>query len=312
MRAAVLHEFGTPVYDEFDAPPADVADGLVVLDVLAAGLNHADVAIAAGTFHSMLPAMPAIVGVDGVGRHPDGRRVYFDFPVKPYGSLAERVLVEEARLVEVPEGIPDATAAALGNAGLAGWLSVAWTGRLAPGETVVVLGAAGIAGQVALQAAKLLGAGRVIAACRASDGTEQIEAIGPDAFVDLEAGGVADALRDAAPDGIDMVIDPLWGPPALAAIDALGLHGRLVQVGTVAGDIGALPPGLLRRNALSLLGHNNGHVPAEERARAYQTMAGHAAAGRLTLETESHPLAEVASTWSLLPRARGRKLVFVP
>ncbi|HEV7752713.1 MAG TPA: zinc-binding dehydrogenase [Baekduia sp.] len=312
MRAAVLHEFGTPVYGDFDAPPSDAPDGRVVLEVLAAGLNHADVAIAAGTFHSMLPDMPAVVGIDGVGRHPDGRRVYFDFPVKPWGSLAEQVLVDESRLVDVPEGLPDTTAAALGNASLAGWLSVAWTGRVQPGETVVVLGAAGIAGQVALQAAKLLGAGRVVAAGRRSDGTEQIDAIGPDAFVDLELEGTADALRAAAPDGIDVVIDPLWGAPALAAIDALGLHGRLVQVGNVAGDIDALPPGLLRRNALTIHGHNNGHIPAADRADAYRTMADHVVAGRLVVETASHPLADVADIWGLLPRAGGRKLVFVP
>jgi NADPH2:quinone reductase len=312
MRAAVLHQFGTPVYGEFDDPPEDAPEGHVVLDVLAAGLNHADVAIAAGTFHSMLPSLPSIMGVDGVGRHPDGHRVFFEFPVKPFGALADRVLVDESRLVEIPEGIPDATAAALGNAGLAGWLSVAVTGRIAPGETVVVLGAAGIAGQVALQAAKLLGAGRTIAASRASARSDQLREIGPDVVVDLDGDNVADALRAAAPDGIDLVIDPLWGPPALAAIDALGVRGRLVQVGNVAGEIEALPPGLLRRHSLTVIGHNNGLVPVAERAEAYRTMADHVVAGRLAVQTASHPLAEVAHAWGLLPQARGRKLVFIP
>jgi NADPH:quinone reductase-like Zn-dependent oxidoreductase len=312
MRAAVLHEFGIPVYGEFDDPPADAPEGHVVLDVLAAGLNHADVAIAAGTFHSMLPSLPSIMGVDGVGRHPDGRRVFFEFPVKPFGALADRVLVDESRLVPIPDGIPDATAAALGNAGLAGWLSVAVTGQLTKGQTVVVLGASGIAGQVALQAAKILGAGRIIAASRATTGRERVEQLGVDVFVDLEGEDVADALRAAAPEGIDLVIDPLWGAPALAAIDALGVRGRLVQIGNVAGDIPALPPGLLRRHALTVIGHNNGLITPPQRAEAYRTMAEHVVDGRLAVQTASHPLAEVGRTWGLLPEARGRKLVFIP
>ena len=99
----------------------------------------------------------------------DGRRVYFDAPVAPYGSMAERAVASDDALFDIDDGIDDATAAALGNSGVGAWLAVAWRSRLRPGETVLVLGATGAVGSIAVQAAKQLGAGRVVAAALADD-----------------------------------------------------------------------------------------------------------------------------------------------
>ena len=71
----------------------------------------------------------------------------------------------------MPDGLDPALAVCLGVSGLAAWLGLEWRGRLAAGETVLVLGASGVVGQIAVQAAKLLGAGRVVAAARNPDGS---------------------------------------------------------------------------------------------------------------------------------------------
>ena len=94
----------------------------------------------------------------------DGRRVFFDVTVSPYGSMAERALVPAGQLLEPDEGVDDAVAAALGNTGLAAYLALTWRARLRRGETVLVLGATGAVGTVAVQVARTLGAGRVVAA----------------------------------------------------------------------------------------------------------------------------------------------------
>src|SRR5918995_1944548 len=126
MRAAVLHEHGaTPRCGDFPDPPAAADAGAVVVDVAAAGLHHLDLHKASGSFYTGPPPLPCAVGTDGVGRLPDGRRVYFDGTVAPFGSMAERALVPEAVLFDVTEGIDDATAAALGNTGLGAWLALA-------------------------------------------------------------------------------------------------------------------------------------------------------------------------------------------
>jgi NADPH:quinone reductase-like Zn-dependent oxidoreductase len=90
-------------------------------------------------------------------------------------------LVASRELMAVPEGVDDAVAAALGNAGLAAWLP-RQAHRL-PGETVLVLGATGIASQLAVQAAKALGAGRVIAAGRNEERLRRAQELGADATV---------------------------------------------------------------------------------------------------------------------------------
>src|SRR3954451_17507846 len=77
MRAAVLHELGaTPRCDEFAEPEA--TEGHAVVDVAAAAIHHLDLHKATGTFYTGPPPLPSVVGSDGVGRLPDGRRVYFD------------------------------------------------------------------------------------------------------------------------------------------------------------------------------------------------------------------------------------------
>src|ERR671922_110001 len=129
LRAAVLHEHGTtPRVDEFEGP-RPTSDGVVV-DVAAAGLHHVALHKATGTFYMGPPPLPSVVGTDGVGRLADGRRVYFDATVAPFGSMAERALVHEEALFDVPDGIDDVTGAALGNTALGGWLAVAWRSDL--------------------------------------------------------------------------------------------------------------------------------------------------------------------------------------
>ncbi len=109
--------------------------------------------------------------------------------------MAQRTLVNKQSLIEVPEGIDDAVAAALGNAGFAAWLPLEWQAHLAPGETVLVLGATGFVGQLAVQAAKLQGAGRVIAAGRNAQQLQRAQNLGADAIVNLEASADLPAAR---------------------------------------------------------------------------------------------------------------------
>src|SRR4051794_23719741 len=103
MRAAVLDQLGAPVFGEYREP--EPVDGAAILDVLAAGVNHLDLAKATGRFYTGPPPLPSVVGSDGVGRGEDGRVVYFDTPVAPFGSMGERTLVPDGALIPVPDGL---------------------------------------------------------------------------------------------------------------------------------------------------------------------------------------------------------------
>jgi NADPH2:quinone reductase len=310
MRAAVLHEYGTPVYDEFAEPVA--GPGQAVVDVLAAGVNPVDISISAGRFYGGRPPLPCVVGREGVGQL-DGRRVYFDVPVPPFGSMAERSLIDPRATYPLPDGLDDALAVALGISGLAAWLALAWRAELQPGEHVLVLGASGVVGQIAVQAAKLLGAGRVMAAARSGEALQRARALGADECVGLQ--GTDDlprALERAAGGRIDVVIDPLFGAPFAAAVEAASFRARLVQLGSAAGAEATLPSAPIRGKMLSILGHTNFAAPPEVKRGAYERMVQAAVRGQLSVETERLPLAEVAEAWRRVAAGAHRKIVLVP
>jgi len=253
------------------------------------------------------------VGREGVGRAPDGALAYFDGPVAPYGAFAERALVSSESLIPLPEDVDPALATCFGIAGLAGWLALEWRAQLREGETVLVLGASGVVGGIAVQAARLLGAGRVVAAARDAGGLERARARGADAVVQLGgAENLAEAMREACDGGPDVVIDPLWGEPAAAAVEACRPEARLIQVGQSAGSHSSLSSAAIRGKALAILGHTNGRVPREVRRAAYTRMIEDAVAGRLTVDLETVPLDKVAEAWERQRRSPGRKLVIVP
>ncbi len=313
MRAVVLRAYGaTPQLGEFD-DPAPSGDDDVVVEVLAAGLNPVDISVASGRFYGGAPPLPCVPGREGVGRLTGGGRVYFDQCVAPYGSLAERTMVRASGTVAVPQGLDDALAVAVGTAGLAAWLSLQWRAKLQPGESVLVLGASGVVGQIAVQAARLLGAGRVVAAARNPERLEHARELGADATVRLgEHEDLAGALREAGGGGFDVVVDPLWGKPAEAAVDALHPGGRLVQLGQSAGPDATLASATVRGRMLSILGFTNLRVPDEDRYAAYAQVAAHAASGAIAVDVETIGLARIAEAWARQKAGPGRKLVLTP
>jgi NADPH:quinone reductase-like Zn-dependent oxidoreductase len=309
MRAAVLHDFGVPRADDFDEP--EPGPEKAVVEVLAAGLNPVDVAICAGRFYGGQPPIPSVAGREGVGML-DGRRVYFDAPVAPHGSMAERTLINPRGSYEVPDGVPDAVAVALGISGLAAWLALTWRANLQEGEHVLVLGASGLVGQIAVQSAKLLGARRVVAAARSQEGLDRCLALGADAAVRLDAEELPAKLAEAGEGRIDVVVDPLFGEPFVAAADAASFGARIVQLGAAAGAQATISSAAIRGKMLVIMGHTNFAAPPEVKGEAYRRLAELAAAGELKVETDPLPLEHVGEAWRRLTEGSHRKIVLVP
>jgi NADPH2:quinone reductase len=312
MRAAVLHAHGAvPEAGEFRDPEPE--PGAELLAVQAAAMNPIDVRIASGAFPRERYEPPYVAGKEGVGRRDDGSLVYFDFSREPFGAFAERTLIDAGSGYPVPAGLDPALAVCLGVSGLAAWLALEWRGRLAAGETVLVLGASGVVGQIGVQAARLLGAGRVVAAARDEAALARAESLGADACVPLAGEEVAPALRNASGgDGFDLVLDPLWGEPALAAIAALKPYGRIVNMGQSAGADAALTSAAVRNTPIDVLGHTNYAASEERKAAAYAELARHAAAGDLRVEIERSGLDDVPSVWERQASSPHAKLVVVP
>ncbi|MGB6974813.1 MAG: zinc-binding alcohol dehydrogenase family protein [Terracidiphilus sp.] len=314
MRAAVVSDLTKPPrYQEFPEPVAEAGEALI--EVKAAGLHPIVKALASGSHYLAGGELPMVPGVDGVGRLEDGSRVYFGFARKPWGTMCERTVAPAHRCLPLPEEIDDVQAAAIANPGMSAWLSLAERAALAPGETVLVMGATGVAGQLAIQAARALGAERILAAGRNVDALA-----GQDVEGVIALGQPEDAVREAfaaeASKGIDVVIDYLWGRPTELLLEALAKgfdatatrQTRLVEVGNSAGPTITLPGATLRSIDLKLLGSGFGSVPLERVIQAIPALFRMAAKGALRIPVEPVPLAEVEQAWSRVEK--GRRIVF--
>jgi NADPH:quinone reductase-like Zn-dependent oxidoreductase len=145
MHAAVVSVLGLPPqYQEFPDPL--VGEGEVAINVRAIGLHPVVKAIASGAHYSGTGELPMIPGVDGVGAMEDGKRVYFGFVRRPWGTMAERAVAPRSMCIPLPDGIDDVHAAAIANPGMSAWMSLKERASLASGETVLILGATGVAG----------------------------------------------------------------------------------------------------------------------------------------------------------------------
>jgi NADPH:quinone reductase-like Zn-dependent oxidoreductase len=120
------------------------------------------------------------------------------------------------------------------------------------------------------------------------------------------------AFQDAAGRPIDLVIDPLWGAPAVAAAQALRVGGRMVHLGQSASPEATFTSGTVRGKMLSILGYSNFEVPWETRAQAFRTLVGHAAAGRLKVDYQIFPLDKTPEAWKQQAASPHKKLVVTP
>lgn len=316
MRAALIGRYGeAPVVRE--VPDPQPGQGATLVEVLAAGLNPVDLRIASGRFYAGSPPVPYVPGSEGVGRVLEGgrlepgTRVYFE--ARPgQGSFAEKSVAEDDRAIELTAAVDDATAVALGVAGLAAWLGLE-RGGMKAGETVLVLGASGVLGLIAVQAARLMGARRVVAAARDRERLERARARGADATVQLgDPKAMTGSFREAAGGGVDVVIDPVWGEPAAAAVEAMNPFGRLVQIGQSAGAEATLTSSSIRGRTLSILGYTTFAVPQERKVAAYRRLVEEAAAGRIEVDSQTLPLDRIAEAWDRQARSPHRKLILVP
>jgi NADPH2:quinone reductase len=319
MNAALVESFQSPPrYTQFDDPRPQ--DGESVVRVLAAGLHPIVKALAKGTHYGSTGQLPFIPGVDGIGRLDDGRRVLFGVARPPFGSMAERTLGAPPFLIPLPDAIPDATAAALGNPAMSSWAALSFRAKFVPGESILILGATGVAGQLAVQIAKRRGAARIVACGRNPEALEKTKSLGADATISLELphDELVAALRNEIANGIDVVLDYLWGAPAEATLEAIAKKGlshkssriRYIQIGNSAGAKISFDASILRSSGLELLGSGFGSASMADLAASVSEFFTEAARQPFDISIRIFPLRDVASAWN--EPDGGDRFVFIP
>lgn len=292
MRAAIISERGAPpVFGEFREP--EPREGAVLIDVDTASLGGWDVLGA----YRLGVEYPCVIRGEGVGRNPEGRRVYFgERSVLPFGAWAERTLVPAEEVWEVPDNVDDKTAISMG---------IAATGAIVPlelanikkGESVLVLGATGTLGQIALQLARHLGAGRVVGAARSEDGLAKLLAHGmADQVVRLGGADDVAALKDASNGGFDVVLDLVCGQPLLNALKATRWGARIMTIGTGAGRKIELDMGDLLFRTLSTIG--TGQRPPADRRAIWERLLVIAREQKMIVDYVDYPFERAAEAWT--------------
>ncbi len=251
-------------------PDPECGPGQVEITVKACGVNFADLLLIAGRYQirpepPFVPGMEVAGAVSAVG---DGV-VGFDIGDKvaayaAYGGYADRVVVPPSQVAAIPDSIPMTVAAAFplsyGSAELA--LERA---ALARDEVVLVGGASGAIGTACIELAKQRRA-RVIAC--AGDGAKQdiARACGADELVSSHSRRLGDDLRAVAPDGIDVLIDPVGGNFFDDSLPLVNFAGRVVLFGFVSGKIPSLRLNHLVVRHQSLIGSSFGLACARDPA----------------------------------------------
>ena len=273
MRAALCRSYGGPEIVEvtdIDAPA--LGPGQVRVHIHVGAVNFPDVLVMANTYQVSVP-LPFVPGseyagvvaevADDVAGLAPGDRVFGSVIV---GAFAEETVVAAGSLNRTPDAVDDRTAAAFGVAYKTAYHVLRSVASLQPGDELVVLGAGGGVGSAAVQLGAALGA-TVTAVASSPEKLDAARACGAKRLIDHRAGDLRQALRDALPEGSDVVVDPVGGDLAEPALRSLRYGGRFVTIGYASGTIPRIPLNLVLLKGVAVLGFQFGtfalHHPDE-------------------------------------------------
>lgn len=321
MKAWVCRAFGPPeslAVEEVPAPRAP-GPGEVKVAVHAAGLNFADTLMIAGKYQEK-PPFPFSPGMEcagtvvetgeGVTHVARGDRV---MAVTGHGGMAEEAIAPAQSVFRIPAAMTFAQAAGFPVVYGTAYYALVDRAKLQPGETLLVHGAAGGAGSVAVEMGKILGA-RVIATAGSAPKVEAAMAFGADHGIDYSTQPVKDAVKALAPEGVDVVFDPVGGDVFDQSLRCVAFGARLLVIGFASGRIPAVPANLLLVKNVSVVGVYWGGFtrrdPARNRAN-FETMLRWFGEGKLRPPPVTvFPLEEAARAMdALVSRRSTGKLV---
>ncbi len=240
MRAMVVRRYGPPeVFELREVPDPQPAPGQVLVRVKTVGINFADMFQRMGLYPGTLKP-PFIPGLEVAGVVES---VPPDLPppisnlqkgdavvaMATFSAYAERVAVPAEHVFRVADGVPFEDAAAIPVNYLTAYHSMFHMGNLQPGDRILVHGAAGGVGIAAVQLARA----RQLEIFGTAGPAKQdfLRQIGVDHPIDYTREDFTDVVRRVAPEGIEMVMDPIGGKSFAKSYACLGATGRLVVYG---------------------------------------------------------------------------------
>ncbi|BCH57035.1 zinc-binding dehydrogenase [Agrobacterium vitis] len=262
MKAIVFDDFGgADVLRLADAPMPELRPDDLLVKVMAAGVNRADLLQREGAYGSQSYGDSDILGLEVAGEVIALGDAVTDFAVGDRvmgivggGAYAQYARLDSGMAAAIPTGMCFIEAAAVMESFVTGWEALAHLGQVAKSETVLVHAAAGGIGSAAIQLAKAAGA--TVLATASAGNIENVLSLGADAVFDYRRMDFEAEIVDAtASRGVDLIIDFVGGSYLARNIRSLAPGGRLVQVGLLGRDDNAIIPlDLVLHNHLRLIG----------------------------------------------------------
>jgi putative PIG3 family NAD(P)H quinone oxidoreductase len=304
MRIVTVTEPGGPEnLIVADAPRPEARPGEIVVRVVAAGVNRADLLQRQG-FYPPPPGTSEVIGLEVSGTVSSiGEGVTGWTAGDPCvallagGGYAEYVAVPAGQVIPPPDGVDLVTAAGL--------IEVAATVvsnfdhvHLAEGETVLIHGGTGGIGTFAIQYAKAIGA-RVLTTAGSAEKLAVCRDLGADVALDYHqdwAAGVAEATDGR---GVDVILDVIGAKYLESNVAALAPDGRLVVIGLQGGRKGTLDLNRLLSKRATVTATSLRFRPVEQKAAICRAVAERAwplvVSGRIRPARETRfPLEQVA------------------
>ncbi len=243
---------------EIDLP--EPGPSQVLVEVAAAGLNRADCLQRRG-FYPAPPGVPADVpglefaGViesvgDAVSAWKPGDRV---MGIVGGGSMATRVLTESAELMPVPNELSLEEAAAVPEVFLTAYDAIVLQGNLQAGQSVLLHAVASGVGTAGIQLASVIRA-TSIGTSRTADKLPRCTELGLNHAVLVEDGNFAEAVLEAASNGVDVILDTIGAAYLAQNVKVIGKQGRIIVIGLMGGVKGELALGTLLAKRASIQG----------------------------------------------------------
>ena len=241
MHAIAITEFGGPdVLEWVEQPDPEPGSGEVVVDVVAAGVNRADVMQRQGHYPPP-PGTSEIMGLECSGRISalgpgvSGWGVGDEVcALLAGGGYAEKVVVPQQQLLPVPEGVSLTDAGGLPEVACTVWSNLVLTGHLRSGQTLLVHGGSGGIGTHAIQVGKAIGA-TVVATAGHADRLQVCRDLGADAVIDYHDDLPSEVEKVTDGRGVDVILDNIGASNLVPNLASLALDGRLVIIGLQSG-----------------------------------------------------------------------------
>jgi synaptic vesicle membrane protein VAT-1 len=242
MRAMVVRRYGPPeVFEAREMPDPQPKPGEVVVRVKAIGINFADLLQRMGLYPGT-PQPPFIPGLEiagvvekvaeggtrGAETNALGRGDAVA-AITHFNAYAEWVAIPARNAYRLPPGMTFEDGAAIPVNYLTAHHSMFTMGNLQPGDRILIHGAAGGVGIAAVQLARARGL--VVFGTAGPAKQEYLRRIGVDHAIDYEKSDFVDVVHKFAPDGIEMVMDPIGGKSLSRSAKCLGPMGRLIVYG---------------------------------------------------------------------------------